>query len=210
VTTFVKARWPFPPPGCGPVLAALILTSCGGGGPTPTALTETPPPAPTAVTETPPPEPTWATLRDADAFWQQIASSASLVKPILRPSYLPLDLTQVRLDAADRTYFAIAFEDVTHDKWIHLAVGAIGNTWLGGPRSQQQQVVVRNTRATYQLDNVEDPLGDAWLLWEEPGQLGAPGDPSLPNLDHVTYYMLSRGFSKDDLIKVADSLQPVE
>jgi hypothetical protein len=212
VTTFVKARWPFPPPGCGLALGALFLTSCGGGGPAPgpTAVSQTPPPAPTAVTETPPPEPTWASLSQADAIWQQITSTVTLVKPILRPAYLPPDLTEVRLNVAGWGYFGMAYEDVTHDKWIHLVVGWVGNTDLGGPRSQQQQVVVRNTRATYQLDNVEDPLGDAWLLWEEPGQLGAPGDPSLPNLDHVTYYMLSRGFSKDDLIKVADSLQPVE
>jgi hypothetical protein len=201
VTTLVKARWPFPPLGCGLAVGALFLTSCGGGGPAR---------GPTAVTAAPPPEPTWASLTNADAFWQQIASAATLVKPILRPSYLPPDLTEARLNAAGREYFDIAYEDVTHDKWIYLAVGAVGNTDLGGPRSQQQQVVVRNTQAFYHLDDPQDPLGDAWLLWEEPGQLGAPGDPSVLNLDHVTYYMPSRGFSKDDLIKVADSLQPVE
>jgi len=212
MTTFLKARTFFPPLGCGLVLGTLLLISCGGGGPAPapTAVTKTPAPAPTAVTETLPPEPTWASLQDANALWQQIAASATLMKPILRPSYLPPDLTEVRLWAAAREYFEIHYEDVTHDKWMGMAVGAIGNTHLCGARCQQQQVVVRNTQATYQVDDVEDPLSDAELLWEEPGKLGAPGDPSLLNLDSVTYYIVSRGFSKDDLIKVADSLQPVE
>jgi hypothetical protein len=128
VTTFVKARWPFPPPGCGLALGALFLTSCGGGGPAPgpTAVSQTPPPAPTAVTETPPPEPTWASLSQADAIWQQITSTVTLVKPILRPAYLPPDLTEVRLNVAGWGYFGMAYEDVTHDKWIHLVVGWVG------------------------------------------------------------------------------------
>jgi len=210
VTTSLRLRGPVPLVTCAVIPAALILASCGGEVQAPAAVTVTPSPAATRVAETPPPEPTWASLQDADALWQQIASAGTLIKPILRPTYLPPDLTEARLNAAGREYFNIVYEDVTHTKWMHLAVGAVGNTDLGSPRSQQEVVVVRNMQAFYQLDDPQDPLGDAWLLWEEPGKLGAPGDPSLPNLDHVTYYMPSHGFSKDDLIEVANSLQAME
>jgi hypothetical protein len=137
------------------------------------------------------------------------------MKPILRPTYLPPDLTQVRLWATGWGGFVIEYEDVAREKRVGMAAGAIGNTHLCGARCQQQQVVVRNMQALYQVDDVEDPLSDAELLWEEPGKLDQPADLNVPNgervtLDRVDYYIVARGFSKDDLIKVADSLQPVE
>ena len=184
-------------------VAALLLASCGGGNAAP---------ALPAVTPTPLPAGQWTSLWEADTLWQQIAESATLVKPILRPAYLPPGLTEVRrLDSGEPLlHFAIIYADARHGKWLSLAAGSIGNTALPGPRSQQEQVVIRHTYATYQLYDKEDPTGDAWLLWQEPGRWGAPGDPNLPNLDHVTYYITSHGLSRDDLIKVADSLQPVE
>ena len=184
-------------------VAALLLASCGGGKAAP---------APPAVTATPLPAGQWISFWEADTLWQQIAESATLVKPILRPTYLPPGLTEVRrLDSAEPLlHFAIVYSDARHERWLSLAAGNIGNTALPGPRSQQQQVVIRNTYATYQLFDEENATDDAWLLWQEPGRWGAPGDPNLPNLDHVPYNFSSHGLSRDDLIKVADSLQPVE
>ena len=96
---------------------------------------------------------------------------------------------------------------------MRLARRENGSDWshtLPGPRSRQEQVVIRNTYATYQLYDTEDATSDSWMVWQEPGRWGAPGDPNLPNLDHVPYLISSYGLSRDDLVKVADSLQPVE
>ena len=185
-------------------VAALLLASCGGGG--------TAAPALPVVTPTPLPAGGWISFWEADALWQQIAESATLVKPVLRPAYLPPGLTEVRrLETMEPSLrFAIIYADARHGKWLTLRAGSIGNTTLPGPRTQQEQVVIRHTYATYQLYDAEDLTSDAWMLWQEPGRWGAPDDPNLPNLDHVPYLISSYGLSKDDLVKVADSLRPVE
>jgi hypothetical protein len=185
-------------------VVGLVLASCGGGG--------TAAPALPVVTPTPLPAGGWVSFFQADAVWQQIAESASLVKPVLRPTYLPPGLTEVRrLETEEPSLrFAIIYADAGHAKWLTLSAGRIGNTTLPGPRSQQEQVVIRNTYATYQLYDTDDPTSDSWMLWQELGQWGAPGDPNLPNLDHVPYLISSYGLTKDDLRKVADGLQPVE
>jgi hypothetical protein len=152
----------------------------------------------------------WVPLREAEAIWQQITTTATLVNPILRPDYLPPGLTEVRWpDSGERLSFTLAYSDAPRENWLSLAAGGACNIPLPGPSSQQQQVLIRHTYATYQLYDKDDPTGDAWLLWQEPGTWGAPDDPALPNLDHVPYCITSRGFSKDDLMKVADSLRPV-
>ena len=203
MATLVKplARLPLFAGGLG--VAALVLASCGGGGAAPALPVVTPTPLPTDQ---------WISLGEADAVWQQIAESATLVKPILRPTYLPPGLTEVRrLETEEPSLrFAIIYADARHAKWLTLMAGRIGNTTLPGARSQQEQVVIRNTYATYQLYDTEDPTSDSWMLWQEPGRWGAPGDPNLPNLDHVPYVISSYGLSKGDLVKVADSLRPVE
>jgi len=185
-------------------VAALLFASCGGGG--------TAAPALPVITPTPLPSGQWISFWDADALWQQIGESATLVKPILRPSFLPPGLTEVQRMETEKPslQFAIVYADARHQKWLSLAAGSTGGIALSGPHTQQQQVVIRHTYATYQVFDEENPEADAWLLWQEPGRWGAPNDPSLPNLDHVPYHISSHGLSRDDLVEVADSLQPVE
>ena len=183
--------------------AALLLASCGGGD----AAT-----APPAATPTPLPAGQWTSLWDADALWQQIAESATLVDPVLRPAYLPPGLTEVQRLVSDEPLlrFTIVYADARHEKWLSLTAGQVGPATLSSPRSHQEQVVIRETYATYQLYDEDKPLGNAWLVWQEPGRWGAPNDSAVPNLDHVPYHIASRGLSRDDLIKTADSLEPVE
>ena len=184
-------------------IAALLLAACGGGDAAPALPAATPTPLPAGQ---------WISSQEADTLWQQIAGSATAVKPILRPSSLPAGLTEVqRLDTEEPLLqFAIVYSDARHERWLSLTAGGVGSPALSGPHGQQQEVVIRHTYATYQLYDQENPTGAAWLLWQEPGRWGAPGDPNLPNLDHVPYFMSSRGMSKDELMKVADSLQPME
>ena len=183
--------------------AAFLLASCGGGTAAPTSQVVTPTPLPAGE---------WLSISEQDALWQEITQSATFVRPILRPSYLPPGLTEVqRLDTEKPSLqFAIVYADARHESWLSLAAGSTGGTTLSGPHSQQQQVVIRNTYATYQVFDEENPTADAWLLWQERGTWGAPGDPNLPDLDHVPYNMSSNGLTRDDLVKVADSLQPLE
>jgi len=196
-----KPRTLFAPLAGGLGVAALLLAACGGGSAAPAVPAATPTPLPAGQ---------WVSFWQADALWQQIIESATLVAPILRPSYLPPGLTEVqRLDTEKPSLqFAIVYADARHERWLSLTAGSVGNTALYGPRSLQQEVVIRHTYATYQLYDQENPTGTAWLFWQEPGRWGAPGDSNLPNLDHVPYFMSSNGLSKDDLMKVADSLQP--
>jgi hypothetical protein len=204
VATLVKPQARLPLLAAGLGAAALLLASCGGGG--------TAAPGAPVVTPTPLPAGEWISSLEADALWQEIAQSATLVKPILRPSYLPPGLTEVqRLDTEEPLLqFAIVYADARHENWLSLSAGSTGGTALSGPHSQQEQVVIRNTYATYQVFDDENPTADAWVLWQEPGIWGAPDNPDLPDLDHVPYNMSSHGLSRDDLIKIADSLQPVE
>jgi len=202
VATLVKGRMRLTPLAAGLGVAALLLASCGGGKAAPAGPVATPTPLPAGQ---------WMSFWEADALWQQIAAGATLVKPILRPAYLPAGLTEVRrLGSGDPLHFAIVYADARHQRWLSIAAGTEGNPALAGPRSQQQQLVIRHTYATYQIYDTENPTGSAWVLWQEPGKWGAPGDPNLPNLDRVPYSMSSNGLSKDDLRKVADSLQPVK
>ncbi len=202
MAALVKPRTRFLLLAAGLIAVALLLASCGGGGAAP---------APPAATATPLPAGVWVRLWQVDAVWEQIAAATTLVKPILRPSYLPPGLIEVqRVDPSEPLRFSIVYADASHEKWLSLTAGVVGKTALAGPDSQQEEVVIRHTYATYQLFNKANPTGDTWLLWQEPGRWGAPGDPNLPNLDHVPYFISSRGFSKDDLMKVADSLQPVQ
>jgi hypothetical protein len=202
MATIVKIRARLPLLAAGVALAVLLLASCGGGTAAPAPI----------VTPTPLPAGQWISLSDQDTVWQQISESARFVKPILRPTYLPPGLTEVRhLETEEPSLrFAIIYADADHAKWLTLWAGSIGNTTAPNPRSQQEQVVIRNTYATYQLYDSEDPTSDSWMLWQEPGTWGAPGDPNLPNLDHVPYLISSYGLSKDDLMRVADSLRPLE
>jgi hypothetical protein len=180
----------------------LLLPSCGGGTAAPAPI----------VTPTPLPTGQWISLSEQDTLWQQIGQSAILVKPILRPAYVPPGLTEVRrLETEEPSLrFAIIYADAAHANWLTLWAGSISTTTAPNPRSQQEQVVIRNTYATYQLYDSENPTGDSWMLWQEPGTWGAPNDPNLPNLDHVPYLISSYGLSKDDLMRVADSLRPLE
>ena len=198
-----KPRTLFAPLAGGLGVAALLLAACGGGSAAPAVPAATPTPLPAGQ---------WVSFWQADALWQQIIESATLVAPILRPSYLPPGLTEVqRLDTEKPSLqFAIVYADAGHEKWLALTAGSIGGIALTGPHSQQEQVVIRNTYATYQVFDDENPTADAWVLWQEPGIWGAPDNPDLPDLDHVPYNMSSHGLSRDDLIKIADSLQPVE
>jgi hypothetical protein len=204
VATVVKPPARLPPLAGGIGAALLLLASCGGGG--------TAAPALPVVTPTPLPTGQWISFWEADAVWQQIVESATLVKPVLRPTYLPPGLTEVRrLETEEPSLrFGIIYADGRHTKWLTLSAGRIGNTTLPGPRTQQDQVVIRNTYATYQLYDTEDPTSDSWMLWQEQGRWGTPGDPNLPNLDRVPYLISSYGLTRGDLVKVADSLRPVE
>jgi len=183
--------------------AALLLASCGGGDAAP---------APPVATPTPLPAGQWTSLWDADALWQQIAESTALVNPILRPTYIPAGLTEVQWLVSEEPLlrFTFVYADARHEKWLSLTAGQVGPATLSSPRSHQEQVVIRSTYATYQLYDEDKPSGNAWLVWQESGRWGAPDDPAVPNLDHVPYYIASRGLSRDDLSKTADSLKPVE
>jgi hypothetical protein len=86
-----------------------------------------------------------------------------------------------------------------------------GGPWynppLAGPKSVQKQLNVRQTTGTYQLQDAAAPLGQAFLWWQEPGRWGRSDDNW--HRDYVEYLISGEGFPKEELLKVANGLQPV-
>jgi len=69
-----------------------------------------------------------------------------------------------------------------------------------------ERVEVRGNAGQYGLYHLAEPLGLAFLTWHEPGRWGNPDDSW--HRDYVEYLIAAEGFSKEELLKVANSLQP--
>jgi hypothetical protein len=77
---------------------------------------------------------------------------------------------------------------------------------MPGPESVQEQLTIRHTTGTYQLQDAAEPSGLAFITWNEPGRWGKPD--SQWHRDYVEYLISGEGFSKEELLKVANGLQP--
>lgn len=199
------------------VLALLIAVSCGGDGGEPVAAAspQVSPaillPTPTVPAEMwrPPASVSPLPVSESDQSWRHVAATATSIDPILRPTYLPSAITQVWSPEVSTESFHVLFSDSSGQTGVSVAAGPL-NPGLPGPNSLQESVEVRGLSATYQLQDEAEPLGSAYVVWEEPGRLGDPARPAGPHLDHVTYMVGSTGLPREELLKVANSLEPVE
>ena len=150
-------------------------------------------------------------INQADALWEWIAGNSPECEPILRPTYLPSVLSLVRPHYVDRqrgcVLIGIEYSDDTGNATLLLDVGPFPNPPLAGPEALQEQLKVRQTIGTYQQQDATNPRGQAFLLWQEPGRWGKPNDDW--HRDYVEYLVAAEGFSKEELLKVANGLQPV-
>jgi len=151
-------------------------------------------------------------ISEHDVVWEWIAVNSQECEPILQPTYLPSSLSRVSLDYVDQQRGCVLFNVVYTNSAGEARLSVGGGPWfnppLAGADSLQEQVEVRATTGLYQLQNAAEPLGYAFLTWNEAGRWGRPEDSW--HRDYVEYLMSSEGFPKEELLKVANGLEPVE
>ena len=181
-------------------LSAIILpfaATCGGGG-------ERSPVA------TPPPIHTALSISEEDAIWKWIATNSPEVEPVLRPAYLPSNLDRVSLDLADQQKGCVLFNVTYTDSAGNARLSVGGGPWynlpLPGPDAIQGEAEIRGIMGEYQLQHSAEPLGLAFVTWHEPGRWGRLDDDW--HRDYVEYLISSEGFGKEEVLKVANALQP--
>ena len=149
-------------------------------------------------------------ISQGDALWDWIAANSPEVEPVLRPTYLPSDLTQVTVGILGQERGCVLFrvEYSNGAGTARLVIG--GGPWYNLPLPQSdtvdEEVEVRGNVAGYELYHAAEPLGLAFLTWHEPGRWGRPGDNW--HRDYVEYLISAEGFPKEELLKVANGLQP--
>jgi hypothetical protein len=205
----------YPALACAVAPVLLVAVSCGGeGGEAPAAAS--PLASPTSLpsaTSVPPAQGTVMPISEGTAFWDWIAANSPECEPILQPTYLPPDLHHVTLRLADAQRGCLLFDVVYTDSagQVRLSVG--GGPWFNAPPLPKpdtvyEDVEVRGTTGGYTLQHAAEPVGVAWLTWNEPGKWGKAEDSW--HRDYVEYLMSSEGFSKEELLKVANALEPVQ
>ncbi len=151
----------------------------------------------------------FVTVDESGTFWQEVADAATSIDPILRPSYLPPTITQVWVPNSYDTTFRVVCSDRSGQTRITVSGGAV-NPAMPGPNSLIERVRLRGVQGNFRLRDKAEPLGTAFVYWEEPGRLGEPGRPDGPHLDHVTYMVSATDLSKEELLRVANSLEPFD
>jgi len=185
--------------GFGTLAALLATVSCGGGDGQPVrTVAPGAPGTPMAVSE-------------ADSLWEWVAANSLECEPILRPTYLPSTLSRVSLQYVDQqrecVLFGIEYSDNASKATLLLDVGPFPNPPLPAQDTVSWNVEVRGNAAGYELYHLAEPRGLALLTWHEPGQWGNPDDRW--HRDYVEYLIAAEGFSKEELLNVANGLQPV-
>jgi hypothetical protein len=156
------------------------------------------PPTPTPQAVTPKPLP--YTRANDDAVWDQIARAHSASLPvILRPTYLPADVTGMR-ERADIPPAAFAVD-------YHSAGGTVLTLAAGlnpaslvpnGPTRPAEQTIVRGQPAVLRQFTSQAAGAPLLLTWSEPGQQG--------DRAWVPYTIMARGVSRPEVERVAASL----
>ena len=185
--------------GFGTLAALLATVSCGGGdGQAVRTVAPGAPGTPMAVSE-------------ADSLWEWVAANSLECEPILRPTYLPSTLSRVSLQYVDQqrecVLFGIEYSDNASKATLLIGGGPWFNPAMPGRESVQEQLSIRQTTGTYQLQDAADPVGRSFITWNERGRWGRPEDSW--HRDWVPYLITSTGFPKEELLKVANALQPV-
>ena len=150
-------------------------------------------------------------VSQSDAIWDWIAANTTECEPILRPTYLPSSLSQVSPHYIDRqrgcVLFGIEYSDDTGNATLLLDGGPFPNPPLPQPDTVSEEVEVRGNVASYELYHAAEPLGLTFVTWHEPGRWGNPDDSW--HRDYVEYLISAEGFTREELLKVANGLQPV-
>jgi len=187
-------------------LALLASVSCGGGGGHAARTV-----APQASATEPPFYATPMPISQDDALWDWIAANSPEVEPVLRPTYLPFNPTLMSAPVLGQergcVLFGIQYSDSTGKSNVLIGGGPWFNPPMPGPDTVVEQAEVRGTTGGYQLQDAAEPSGLAFITWNEPGRWGKPD--SQWHRDYVEYLISAEGFPKEELLKVANSLQPV-
>jgi hypothetical protein len=156
-----------------------------------------------------PPRWPYRSVEESDVFWEQVAEAATSLDPILRPVYLPPAITRVWVPDLGIGGLRVVNSNDSGDIIVVVAAGAL-NPALPGPNGAQERVQVKGSPGYYQVQDKAEPLGSAYVCWQEPGRLGDPSVPGDTHWDHVTYLVSSVGLSKEELLAVANGLVPIE
>jgi len=202
-----------------PLTLVVLAAGCGGDGtttglaPTPTT---SPSPAPTHTLDatTPTPFPIKPASED-DVIWELVATlTAGNILPILRPTALPEGLETVTIVEAYATAHGFMVEYSGPGKRLRIGV-AMFNPPLPGRRGHGEAVKLRGQdcisekgkECVLQVNDDANPRELVWLWWFEHGRW-VP-EPGRAPLDSVFYMVTAEGLDPQEVLALAEALQPV-
>jgi hypothetical protein len=169
----------------------------------------------TTVTPRPEPSPIRPVGEDEEIWDLVIAATSGYISPILRPAALPEGFETVTTDdPRGDAPSAFVVEYAGPGKRLRIGAGMF-NPPLPGPGGHQEAVKLRGLECNpeekgkgciLQVKNDANPKERVWLWWNEPGRyvIGGGG----PSLDSVFYLVAAEGLDPQEVMTVAESLQP--
>jgi len=203
--------------GLGLLVTVLALAAACRGEKTPAAPTAplTPSTGTSGATVTPRPEPSpIKPVAEDGAIWDLVlAATSGNISPILRPTAIPDGLETVTIGDPKGDPHLFVVEYAGPGKRLRIGAGAF-NPPPPGPRGHQEAVKLRGLQCipekgeecVLQVNDDANPKERVWLWWNEPGRSVLDGGG--PPLNSVFYLVVAEGLDPQEVMTVAESLQP--
>jgi hypothetical protein len=201
------------------LVAVAALTAACQGAKTPAKptarLTPSTGSSGTTVTPSPEPSPVRPVGEDEEIWDLVVAGTSGYISPILRPTALPEGLETVTIDdlrGDAPSGFVVEYGGT--GKRLNIGVGMF-NPPPPGPGGHQEAVKLRGLECNpeekgkeciLEVNDDANPKERVWLWWNEPGRYVVEGGGA--PLDTVFYLVSAEGLDPQEVMTVAESLQP--